>query len=61
VALAKRLADQPQQASEETKRALNLHLQAAVQLVSPFACAAEQESFGTDDVRKAIERFTTKK
>jgi enoyl-CoA hydratase/carnithine racemase len=60
MALAVRLANQPQQACEETKRALNLHIQAAVQLVSPFALAAEQESFGTDDVRKAIEKFKGK-
>lgn len=60
IALGKRLAAQPQQACEETKRALNLHLQAAVRLVSPFAMAAETESFGTDDVRKAVERFTAK-
>jgi enoyl-CoA hydratase len=60
MALAVRLANQPQQACEETKRALNLHIQAAVQLVGPFALAAEQESFGTDDVRKAIEKFKGK-
>lgn len=60
VALAQRLAAKPQQALEETKRALNLHLQAAMLRVGPFAAAAEQESFSTDDVRKTIEKFTKK-
>ncbi len=57
VGLGKRLADQPQQALEETKRALNLHVQAAIQRVAPFAFAAESESFSTDDVRRTVEKF----
>lgn len=60
VALAKRLAEQPQQALEETKRAINLHVQAAIQRVAPFACAAESESFATDDIRRTIEGFKKK-
>jgi enoyl-CoA hydratase/carnithine racemase len=60
VALAKTLAAKPRQAMEETKRALNLHLQAAMLRVGPFAAAAEQESFSTDDIRKTIENFTKK-
>jgi enoyl-CoA hydratase len=59
MALAQRLAEQPQQALQETKRALNLHLQQAVNLVMPFALSAEGESFATDDVRKTIESFTS--
>jgi hypothetical protein len=43
---------------QETKRALNLHLQAAISLVAPFALSAESESFATDDVRRSIEKFT---
>ena len=58
VALAHRLAAQPPQAIQETKRALNLHLQAAISLVAPFALSAEGESFATDDVRATIEKFT---
>ncbi len=58
VGLAKKLAAKPQQALEETKRAVNLHLQQAALLVGPFACAAEQESFSTDDIRRTIESFT---
>lgn len=55
--MAHRLAAQPAQAVRDTKRAINLHLQHALQTVLPFALAAEAESFTTDDVRKAIERF----
>ncbi|MCW2918670.1 MAG: enoyl-CoA hydratase/isomerase family protein, partial [Actinomycetia bacterium] len=59
-ALAQRIAAQPPQAVQETKRALNLHLQQAAGLVLPFALAAEGESFGTDDIRKTIERFRSR-
>jgi enoyl-CoA hydratase len=53
LSLAERLAAQPQQALRDTKRALNMHLQHAADLVLSFALAAETESFGTDDVRTA--------
>lgn len=56
-ALAHRLAAQPPQALQETKRALNLHLQAAIAMVAPFALSAEGESFATEDVRQTIEKF----
>lgn len=58
MALAERLAGQPPQAMQETKRALNLHLQAAIAMVAPFALAAEAESFGTDELRATISKFT---
>ena len=54
---AHRLAKQPHQAIQETKRALNLHMQAAIQLVAPFALSAESESFATEDIRNTIEGF----
>jgi enoyl-CoA hydratase/carnithine racemase len=57
VALAHELAAQPLQAIQETKRALNLHLQAAIALVAPFALSAEAESFATEDVRRTVETF----
>lgn len=60
-ALAVRLAAKPQQAIEETKRAVNLHIQHATLMVSPFACAAEQESFSTEDVKATIESFTSQR
>lgn len=56
--LAMRLAAQPQQAVRDSKRALNLHLINAANLVMPFALAAENESFGTEDVRRKVEEFT---
>jgi enoyl-CoA hydratase len=59
--LARRLADQPQQALRDTKRALNKHLQNAAQLVMGFALAAETESFGTDDVGRIAEEFLARK
>jgi len=57
LALAHRLAAQPPQALQETKRAVNLHLQQAANLVAPFALAAEGESFATEDIRRTIEGF----
>jgi enoyl-CoA hydratase len=60
IALAQRLAAMPPQAVQETKRAINLHIQAAISLVAPFALAAESESFGTDDIRRTIETFKKK-
>ena len=57
VKLAHRLAQQPQQALQETKRALNLHLQAAIANVAPFALSAEAESFSTEDVKNTVDGF----
>jgi enoyl-CoA hydratase len=57
VAFAHRLASQPPQAIQETKRALNLHLQQAIALVAPFALAMESESFGTDELYQTIQEF----
>ncbi len=57
IALANRLAEQPQQALQETKRAVNLHMQRAITAVAPFALAAEGESFGTEDIKKTIDKF----
>jgi len=59
LAFARRLASQPAQAVQETKRALNLHLQQAISLVAPFALAMESESFGSPDLRQAVEKFTS--
>jgi len=59
MALADKLAAQPPQALQETKRAINLHVQAAIARVAPFALAAESESFATNELRKTIESFKT--
>jgi enoyl-CoA hydratase len=56
--LADKLAALPPQALQETKRAINLHLQQAAVNVLPFALTAESESFGTEDIKRTIEKFT---
>lgn len=58
MSLAERLAAQPARAVQDTKRALNLHLQAAVQQVAAFALAAESETFSSDEVRATIARWS---
>ncbi|MGE0306360.1 MAG: enoyl-CoA hydratase/isomerase family protein [Acidimicrobiia bacterium] len=60
LAFATRLAQQPRQAIQETKRALNLHLQDMINRVAPFALSAESESFATDDIKRTIEGFKRK-
>jgi enoyl-CoA hydratase len=60
-AFAERLAAQPHQAIQETKRALNLHLQDMILRAAPFALSAESESFTTDDIKATIDRFSKKK
>jgi enoyl-CoA hydratase/carnithine racemase len=57
--LAHKIASQPPQALQETKRAVNLHLQRAASAVLPFALSAESESFGTPELRASIDRFRT--
>ena len=55
--LARRLSDLPWQAVQETKRAINLHLQAAAMRIMPMATTAESESFNTEAVQQFVERF----
>ena len=56
-ALAGELAALPWQAVQETKRAINLHLQQAVLQVMPMATTAESESFNTEAVKRYTEKF----
>jgi len=58
LALAHKLAALPPQSLQETKRALNMHLQLACASVLPFALSAEAESFATPDIKATIEKFT---
>lgn len=58
LALARRLAALPPFAVQQTKLALNLHLQRAVDEVLPYALAAQSESFTTPEVLAAVDRFT---
>lgn len=59
-AMADRLAAQPHQAIQETKRALNLHLQEMILRAAPFALSAESESFTTQDIKNTIDNFKKK-
>jgi enoyl-CoA hydratase/carnithine racemase len=58
--LARKLAAQPAQALQETKRSLNLHLQAAALRVLPYALSAETESFSSPEVAATARRFAEK-
>jgi enoyl-CoA hydratase len=58
--MADKLAAQPRQAMQETKRALNLHLQDYILRAAPFALSAEGESFATDDIKATIDGFKNK-
>jgi enoyl-CoA hydratase len=57
LALAHRLAALPPAAVQDTKRALNLHLQRAFTGILEFALSAEAETFTTPEHRAAIEAF----
>jgi len=54
---AHKIAALPQQAVEQTKRVLNLHLENAVLATIDFALARESESFDTPELRANVERF----
>lgn len=58
--LADRLAGQPRQALEETKRALNVHLRHAVMNVLDFALAAESASFMEPDFGAGLETLVAR-
>lgn len=60
IAFAQRLAALPAQSIQDTKRAINLHLQDAATRVLPFALMAEELSFTTDDVGRLAQRFIEK-
>jgi enoyl-CoA hydratase/carnithine racemase len=57
LALARELAELPWQSVQETKRAINLHLQEAALRVMPMATTAESESFNTDAIKRFTEQF----
>ncbi|WP_322749845.1 MULTISPECIES: enoyl-CoA hydratase/isomerase family protein [unclassified Frankia] len=58
--LAHRLAQQPPQALQSTKRAVNMHLRRAVDGVLEYALAAEYHSFDTDEHHEAVSRFLSR-
>lgn len=57
LACARKIAALPQQAVEDTKRILNLHLERAVLGALDFAFAAEDRSFRSPEVRANIDRL----
>jgi enoyl-CoA hydratase len=60
MACAQRIAALPQQATEDTKRILNLHLERAVVATLDFALAAEDRSFVSPELRANLDRFMSK-
>ena len=54
---AKRIAALPRQATEDTKRLLNIPLERAVSAALDFAFAAEDRSFVSPEVRANLDRF----
>jgi enoyl-CoA hydratase len=57
MALAARLAAQPPQAVQSTKRALNMHLKRAISGVLEYALAEENLSFDTPEHRAVVARM----
>jgi enoyl-CoA hydratase len=58
--LAHKLAGLPAKALQDTKRALNLHLQQAVTMVLDFAIASESECFTLPEHKERVEAFLAK-
>jgi enoyl-CoA hydratase/carnithine racemase len=61
MACAQRIAKLPRQATEDTKRILNLHLERAVMATLDFALTAEDRSFASPELRENIDRFLSKR
>ncbi len=57
LACARRIAKLPQQAAEDTKRILNLHLERALTATLDFALLAEDRSFTSPELRANIDRL----
>jgi enoyl-CoA hydratase len=57
LACAHRIARLPRQATQDTKRVLNMHLERAVLATLDFAFAAEDRSFTSPEVRANLDRF----
>ena len=60
LSLAERLAALPPQAVQDTKRALNLHLEAMTTPVLDYAIAGEKASFSTPEFRAIVADFLKK-
>ena len=57
MACAQRIAKLPKQATEDTKRILNLHLERAVLATLDFALTAEDRSFTSSELRANLDRL----
>jgi len=57
LACAQRIAKLPKQATEDTKRLLNLHLERAVLATIDYALTAEDRSFRSPELRANLDRF----
>jgi enoyl-CoA hydratase/carnithine racemase len=57
---ARRIAKLPQRATEDTKRAMNMHLERAVLATLDFALAAEDRSFTSPELRANLDRMMKK-
>ncbi len=57
LACAHRIAKLPKQASEDTKRILNMHLERAVLATLDFALTAEDRSFTSPELRANLDRM----
>jgi enoyl-CoA hydratase/carnithine racemase len=57
LACAHRIAQLPQQATEDTKRTLNIHLERAVLATLDYAFTAEDRSFTSPEVRANLDRM----
>jgi enoyl-CoA hydratase len=55
--VAHRLAELPARAVQDTKRALNLHVERAISGILEYGISAETECFTTPEHRAAIDRF----
>ena len=60
LACARRIAELPRQAVEDTKRILNMHLERAVLATLDFALAAEDRSFGSAELRANLDRLLSR-
>jgi enoyl-CoA hydratase/carnithine racemase len=60
LACARRIAELPQRAAEDTKRILNMHLERAVLATLDFALTAEDRSFTSPELRANIDRLLSR-
>jgi len=61
LACARRIAELPKQATQDTKRVLNIHLERAVSATLDFAFAAEDRSFTSPEVRANLDRLLARR